>query len=135
MSTMLFDGRDHSAYPLPYVECDAMMGTQELAGISAEDIMQLGVAFWASKALLSAVELDLFTELAVGPLDGETLQHRLGLHPRGARDFFDALVALGLLGRQAGVYSTRRPLSSISTATRPVISAGGSTWPTHSTIR
>jgi len=66
--------------------------------------MQLGLAFWASKALLSAVELDLFTELAARPFDGQTLQQRLGLHPRGARDFFDALVALGLLGRQADVY-------------------------------
>ena len=68
MSTMLFDGRDHSAYPLPYVECDPMMGTQELAESSAENIMQLGVAFWASKVLLSAVELDLFTELAAARL-------------------------------------------------------------------
>jgi len=98
------DGRDHSAYPLPYVEYDTSTGTRALADISAEDIMQFGLAFWASKALLSAVELDLFTELAVRPLDGEMLRQRLGLHRRGARDFFDALVALGLLGRRAGVY-------------------------------
>ena len=30
-----------------------------------EKIMQLGWAFWGSKALLSAVELGLFTELAI----------------------------------------------------------------------
>ncbi len=58
---------------------------------SPEKIMQLGMAFWGSKTLLSAVELGIFTELGRQPLDAETLQHRLGLHPRSAKDFFDAL--------------------------------------------
>ena len=68
-------------------------------------IMQLGTGFWASKTLLSAVELGLFSELAnAGPLDAEALRERLGLHPRSARDFFDALVALGMLERDNGTY-------------------------------
>ena len=67
-------------------------------------IMQIAMGFRASKAVLSAVELGVFTELARGPLDGEALRQRLGLHPRSAGDFFDALVALGLLERQAGLY-------------------------------
>jgi hypothetical protein len=66
--------------------------------------MQLGTAFWGSKALLSAIELGLFTELAKGPLDTETLTARLHLHPRSARDFFDALVALGMLKRSGRRY-------------------------------
>jgi SAM-dependent methyltransferase len=69
-------------------------------------IMQLGTAFWGSKTLLSAVELGVFSELAVaGTLDGEALRERVGLHPRGARDFFDALVALGMLERDDGHYA------------------------------
>jgi O-methyltransferase/methyltransferase family protein len=68
-------------------------------------IMQLGTGFWASKTLLSAVELGLFSELAsAGPLDEEALRERLRLHPRSARDFFDALVALGMLERDNGSY-------------------------------
>lgn len=66
--------------------------------------MQLGAAYWGSKTLLSAVELGLFTELATGALDAEALRERLGLHPRSARDFFDALVALGMLEREDGLY-------------------------------
>ena len=62
-----------------------------------ERILQLGLGFWGSKALLSAVEIGLFTELAKGSLDFETLAERLMLHPRSARDFLDALVALGML--------------------------------------
>ncbi len=63
------------------------------------------MAFWASKTLLSAVEMEVFTELARGPESSERLVGRLGLHPRSALDFLDALVALGFLERNAGVYS------------------------------
>jgi len=61
--------------------------------------LDTGYAFWKSRALFSAVELGVFTTLASGPLDIETLTARLGLHGRGARDFFDALVALNFLHR------------------------------------
>lgn len=64
-----------------------------------DHIMQVGLGFWASKTLLSAVEMELFTELAKHPEDLQALTGRLGLHPRSARDFFDALVALGFLER------------------------------------
>jgi hypothetical protein len=70
-----------------------------------EHILQVGLGFWASKTLLSAVEMDLFTELAKHPQDLETLQGRLGLHRRSARDFFDTLVALGFLQRTDGKYA------------------------------
>ena len=72
---------------------------------SPDKIMHLGMAFWGSKTLLSAVELEVFTVLAKSPLDADTLQKQLGLHPRSARDFFDALVALSMLNRQDGQYS------------------------------
>ncbi len=68
-------------------------------------IMEVGLGFWASKTLLSAVEMEVFTELAKRPGTAEDLQSRLGLHPRSARDFLDALVALGFLRRSDGVYS------------------------------
>ncbi len=76
------------------------------AGMPTPDaIMQIGSGFWASKTLLSAIELGLFSELASsGPLDAEALRERLGLHPRSARDFFDALVSLGMLEREDRVY-------------------------------
>lgn len=70
-----------------------------------EKILQTGLAFWPAKTLLSAVEMELFTELAKHPGDLAMVQGRLGLHPRGARDFLDALVALGFLQRTDGIYS------------------------------
>jgi hypothetical protein len=73
--------------------------------LTPDHIMQTGMAFWASKTLLSAVEMELFTELAKHPADLATIQGRMGLHPRGARDFLDALVAMRFLERgEEGVY-------------------------------
>lgn len=72
---------------------------------SPESILQVGLGFWPSKVLLSAVEMELFTDLAKGPQSLESIQGRLGLHPRAARDFLDSLVALGFLLRAAGRYS------------------------------
>jgi precorrin-6B methylase 2 len=62
-------------------------------------IMQVGMGFFASKALLSAVELGLFTELGKGPLTGAEIAEALSLNARAIPDFPDALVAVGVLER------------------------------------
>jgi SAM-dependent methyltransferase len=62
-------------------------------------IMQVGTGFWASKVMLSAVELELFTELGTKSMTGEEIGERLGLHPRAIYDFLDTFVALGFLER------------------------------------
>ena len=69
-----------------------------------DQILQVGFGFWASKTLLSAIDLEVFTELAKHPLSLPDLQGRLGLHPRSARDFFDALVSMGFLERTEDTY-------------------------------
>ena len=61
-------------------------------------IMQIGLGFWASKTLLSAVELGLFSALKQ-PRTAAEIARALELHPRAVPDFPDALVALGLLAR------------------------------------
>jgi hypothetical protein len=63
-------------------------------------ILQTAFSFWSSKVLLTAVELGLFTRLGQRRLDAGELGKQLELHPRGTFDFFDALVALGFLGRE-----------------------------------
>jgi hypothetical protein len=78
--------------------------TPDNPNVTPESIMQLGLGFWGSKTLLSAIELGVFTELAKSPLGTQELTARLQLHSRSARDFFDALVALGILERENDVY-------------------------------
>jgi hypothetical protein len=73
--------------------------------LSPERILQTGLAFWASKTLLSAIELGVFGELAHGAESFDALRGRLGLHPRAARDFLDALVALGFRQRDGDRYA------------------------------
>lgn len=70
-----------------------------------ERILQTGLAFWASKTLLSAIEIGVFSELSRGPENFDSLSGRLGLHSRSARDFLDTLVALGFLTRNGDRYA------------------------------
>lgn len=75
-----------------------------MSTITPDRILQTGFAFWPARTLLTAVEFNVFGTLAAGPLDLETARVRLDLHERGARDFLDALVALGFLDRDDAGY-------------------------------
>ncbi len=62
-------------------------------------ILQTATAFWPSKVLLTAVQLDLFSVLGERAMTASKLGEVLGLHARGTYDFLDALVALKFLQR------------------------------------
>ena len=68
--------------------------------VDPSHIMQVGMGFWASKTLLSAVELELFTKLGSDGMTGKQIAETLELHARAIPDFPDALVALELLERE-----------------------------------
>jgi precorrin-6B methylase 2 len=75
--------------------------------VTPAHIMQIGMGFMASKTLLSAVELELFTLLSGGPMTAAQIGDRLGLHPRSLHDFLDALVALKLVDRDGDGHASR----------------------------
>jgi O-methyltransferase domain/Dimerisation domain len=103
---------------------DMATAAEQAEAVTPDAIMQLGLAFWGSKALLSAVELGLFGVLSEGPLEAEQLRERLGLHPRGARDFFDALLALGMLERDGGKYSNTEATDLFLDPAKPTYAGG-----------
>ncbi len=70
-------------------------------------IMEVGMAFWPAKTLLSAIELGLFTTLDNRAMTGAELQQALGLHDRANPDFFDTLVALRFLERDGDGHDGR----------------------------
>lgn len=76
------------------------METSTQKHVDPSKIMQVGTGFWASKTLLTAVNLELFTILSKRELSGKEIQSRLGLHNRSLYDFLDTLVALGFLKRK-----------------------------------
>jgi O-methyltransferase domain/Dimerisation domain len=70
-----------------------------------DHIFELAFSFRSARALMSAVELDVFSLLSDGPVELAALTERAKIQRRGAREFFDLLVALGLLRRdQLGRY-------------------------------
>lgn len=95
------------------------------APVTPDHIMQLGLGFWASKTLLSAVELGLFTELAGNAMTAEAIAERLSLHPRSVRDFLDALVSLHVLERDAqGLYSNTPEANAFLDRAKPSYMGG-----------
>ncbi len=67
--------------------------------LSPARIMEVGMAFWPAKVLLSAVETGVFTVLGSRSMTAQDLQKELRLHQRANPDFFDTLVALHFLAR------------------------------------
>lgn len=78
-----------------------------MAAPSPFRILEVGLAFFASRTLLAAVGMQLFTVLGDKALTGQELQKALNLHDRANPDFFDALLALGLLEREGSGPSAR----------------------------
>lgn len=68
--------------------------------VDPSKIMQIGMGFWASKTLLTGVNIGLFTLLAKGELSGNDIKSKLKLNDRGLYDFLDTLVALGFIERR-----------------------------------
>ncbi len=101
-----------------------------------DGILQLGLGFWGSKTLLSAVHLGGFTELAERPRTAKELTAELGLQPRGARDFLDALVSLGMLERVGDEYAdTPATDLFLDRGKARRTSAGSSRWPKRACTR
>ncbi|MFE0021527.1 methyltransferase [Amycolatopsis sp. NPDC059021] len=78
--------------------------TADTGELTPAALMQLGSAFAHAKALLSAIELDLCTELGKGPRTEEQIRTALGLHPRVTWEWLSMLVALGVLERDGERY-------------------------------
>jgi hypothetical protein len=98
------------------------------AQLDPSHIMQVGMGFWPSKTVLSAVELELFTELGSDAMTGAEIGERLGLHPRGIYDFLDTLVALRFLERDGdgtdGRYRNTDETATFLTKTSPTYIGG-----------
>jgi|GEM_PF-847801 len=67
-------------------------------------ILQCATGFWASQALLSAVELKIFTILFGGPKTALEVAQEAGADPAGIEALLDANCALGFLHRNGDRY-------------------------------
>src|SRR6478609_894173 len=86
---------------------------------SPANIMQIGTGFWASKILLSAINFQVFTELAIRKkMSGKEIKTALKLNctDRHFYDFLDALTTFGFLNRE-GLLETAVYSNSVDTDT------------------
>jgi len=92
--------------------------------LSPDRILQLGFGFWATKTLLTAIELGLYTELARKPMSAEEVTKHFQFHPRSVRDFLDALVALGMLRRNGTKYDNTPETAAFLDRSKPSYMGG-----------
>src|SRR5258706_4844356 len=67
-------------------------------------ILQVATGFWASQALLTAVDLKVFTILFGGPKTAAEVAQESGAHPVAVEALLDANCALGFLHRNGDRY-------------------------------
>ena len=81
---------------------------------------------WKTRVLQSAIKLKVFTQLARRPLTGDELRTALGLRAerRATVDFFDVLVALGLLLRTDEHYRNSAEASEYLDENKPALFVG-----------
>ncbi|WP_232837146.1 methyltransferase [Lentzea terrae] len=92
------DGRIREVWPL--VDHAGLAGQlEDPDDAQLQSVLDLATGFWRARALISGVELGLFTLLGKEPADLATVRATLGLDATGTADFLDALVALGVLQR------------------------------------
>ncbi|MBN8851651.1 MAG: methyltransferase [Sphingobacteriales bacterium 50-39] len=100
------------------------------ASLDPSKIMQIGMGFWPSKVLLTAVRFGLFTQLGQRPLSGREVKEKLGLScsPRHVFDWLDTLVSLGFLERkgllQDAVYSNAEDTGFFLDKNKPAYMGG-----------
>lgn len=71
---------------------------------TAEDVSDIAFGFMASKALFSALHLNLFTVLDGGAKTAAEAAAAMGIHPDRATTLLTALTTLGLVARDDGSY-------------------------------
>jgi hypothetical protein len=60
-------------------------------------LIQIGIAYWGSRLLLTAVELDIADRLAAGPKSSSALAKDLELHAPSVQRFLRSLAGMGVL--------------------------------------
>lgn len=82
-------------------------------------LQRISKAFWESAALMSAVELDIFTAIAHGNNTIATLADAVGITPLNAERLLTALTAMQLLTRQGESFANAADVQKFLVADEP----------------
>lgn len=75
-----------------------------------DDLMRTSRGYWQSRALLTAVELDVFGAVGARGASAKTVAKRAGTEARATEMLLDALVGLGVLLKRRRTYHLRREM-------------------------
>lgn len=96
------------------------MGTEPRTALTTStDLAMLAIAFWDSRALVTALELGIFTVLDEQPATLAQLCERVGMVELPARSLLNGLCALGVLERDGERYRNGAAASRHLVAGRP----------------
>jgi (2Fe-2S) ferredoxin/predicted O-methyltransferase YrrM len=118
-----------------------MMAAQKArdeAGALPDDFLQVVRGFQDSRAVLSAIELDVFTAIGSGA-DAASIAGKLGTDPRATEALLNALVSLGLLEKHAerftnGAVAARFLVAGAQDDSRAALMHIVHLWPRWSTL-
>lgn len=77
---------------------------QPMSALGPEQLMQMSMSFMPARVLSSALQLDLFSQIASGNRTATEISSAVGAHERATRMLLDALVGLQLLGKNRDGY-------------------------------
>ncbi len=108
------------------------------AGVLPDDLQQSINGFRESRALLTAIELDLFTALGSGA-NATKVAEGLGTDPRATEALLNALVALGVLEKRDGIFTNtpvaaRYLVEGAEHDSRAALMHTANLWPRWSTL-
>jgi predicted O-methyltransferase YrrM len=92
--------------------------------VSPDPVFQMLTGFFASKTLMAAVEMDVFTKLEGRQATGQELQQLLALESRPAQVFASALVSIGLLEAKNGRFSNSQVAATFLSKKSPAYMGG-----------
>ena len=81
----------------------AAQSAKDAAGVLPDDLNQMLRGYMESRAVLTALELDIFTAVGAGSTGGEVAR-KVSTHPRATEMLLNALAAMGLLVKQRGLF-------------------------------
>ena len=102
----------------------AMLKAKDEAGTIPEDLLETVRGFWASRVLLTALELDIFNAVGSGSSANEAA-HRAATDARATATLLHALVSLGLLSKQNGSFHNTPVSARFLTRNSPDDARGG----------
>ena len=116
----------------------ATIRAREASGVLPDDLNDMIRGFMESRAVLTALELDVFTALGDGATAGE-LAARIGAEARSTEMLLHALASLKLLIKQNGVFRNAPAAARYFTAgsadnARPALLHTANLWPRWSTL-